>query len=305
LVAQEILVDYASYPTFKIAENSHRYRPLGLGFANLGGLLMRMAIPYDSEEAAAWTAAITATMHFTALRTSVDLAAQKGAFEGFENDRLSALNALRQHQIALDELKVHGELEPVVKKLRAVAIETMEGACRLGVRNAQITLIAPTGTIGLFMDCDTLGIEPDFSLVKIKNLVGGQTLRLINTAVGPALRKLGYTNRDVKAIEDHLIANGSLSGAPHLKEKDWPVFDTAMPSPDRPDRMISWKGHLRIMAAAQPYLSGGISKTINLPKNATVETVRDVYFAAWKQGLKCVSVYRDGSKALQPLCLDC
>jgi ribonucleoside-diphosphate reductase alpha chain len=299
------LVDYASYPTAKIAENSHRYRPLGLGYANLGGLLLRMGIPYDSEKAAKWTATMTAFMHFTALRASVELAEFKGAFEGFENDRMSALNAIHQHQSALENLQVEGELASVVQNLRAQAVDTCERIARSGIRNAQVTLIAPTGTIGLFMDCDTLGIEPDFSLVKIKNLVGGQTLRLVNRSVGPALKKLGYSDQEAKEIVAHLEAIGSLANAPHLKEKDEPVFDTAVPSQDRPDRLISWQGHLRIMAAAQPFLSGGISKTVNLPKNATVETVKEVYLSAWKQGLKCVSIYRDGSKALQPLCLDC
>lgn len=305
LIAQEILVDYASYPTAAIAVNSHLYRPLGLGYANLGGLLMRMAIPYDSETAANWTAAITASMHFTALAASVELAELKGAFEGLHEDRASALKALHHHVDAIENWKFDQELEAVGKRLRLKANQAMERAGHSGVRNAQITLIAPTGTIGLFMDCDTLGIEPDFSLVKLKKLVGGQTLRLVNSSVGMALKKLGYAEAEIKAVEQHLIAKGSLSGAPHLKEKDMPVFDTAVPSADHPDRLISWQGHLRIMAAAQPFLSGGISKTVNLPKNATVETVREVYLSAWKQGLKCVAIYRDGSKALQPLCLDC
>lgn len=305
LIAQEILVDFASYPTAKIADNSHRYRPLGLGYANLGGLLMRMAIPYDSEQAAEWTAAVTAGMHFTALATSVELAEQKGPFEGLHEDRASALQALHQHVDAIEGWKFHGELESVGQKLRVLASQTMEHAGHSGVRNAQVTLIAPTGTIGLFMDCDTLGIEPDFALVKIKKLVGGQQLRLVNASVGVALKKLGYADSQVKAIEEYLVSKGSLSGAPYVQEKDLPVFDTAVPSADRPDRAISWEGHLRIMASAQPFLSGGISKTVNLPKTATVETVRDVYLRAWKQGLKCVAIYRDGSKALQPLCLDC
>jgi ribonucleoside-diphosphate reductase alpha chain len=305
LIAQEILVDYASYPTEKIAEMSHRYRPLGLGFANLGGLLMRLAIPYDSEAAAEWTSAVTASMHFTALRASAELAEEKGAFDGFEHDRISALSALHQHLSALENLKLKSEFAAPLKNIRMQAIETFEKIGRTGLRNAQVTLIAPTGTIGLFMDCDTLGIEPDFSLVKIKNLVGGQTLRLINTSVGPALKKLGYSPKQIQEVEAHLVAKGTLIGAPHLKEADLPIFDTAVPNPDRIERLISWQGHLRIMAAAQPFLSGGISKTVNLPKNATVETVREVYMSAWKQGLKCVAVYRDGSKALQPLCLDC
>lgn len=305
LIAQEILVDYASYPTTEIANNSHLYRPLGLGYANLGGLLMRMAIPYGSERAAHWTAAITADMHFSALAASVELAERKGPFEGLHEDRASSLQALHHHVDAIENWKFDPELEAVGQKLRLKASQTMERAGHSGIRNAQVTLIAPTGTIGLFMDCDTLGIEPDFSLVKIKKLVGGQTLRLVNGSVGSALKKLGYSKAQVEAVEQHLVRTGTLSGAPHLKDADLPVFDTAVPSPDRPERMISWQGHLRIMAAAQPFLSGGISKTVNLPKNATVDTVCEVYLSAWKQGLKCVAIYRDGSKALQPLCLDC
>jgi ribonucleoside-diphosphate reductase alpha chain len=305
LIAQEILVDYASYPTEKIAENSHRYRPLGLGFANLGGLLMRMGIPYDSEQAAAWTSAVTATMHFTALQESAELAELKGAFDGFEHDRTSALNALHQHLSSLETLKLEGDLGLIVQRLRRSAVETLERIGRNGLRNAQVTLIAPTGTIGLFMDCDTLGIEPDFALVKMKNLVGGQTLRLVNSSVGPALKKLGYPMTHIQQIEKHLLASGTLAGAPYLKESDFAVFDTAVPNPEWPERFISWQGHLRIMSAAQPFLSGGISKTVNLPRNASVETVKEVYMSAWKQGLKSISIYRDGSKALQPLCLDC
>ncbi len=304
-LAQEILVDYASYPTRKIAENSHRFRPLGLGFANLGGLLMRMAIPYDSVKAAEWTSLITATLHFVALRTSVDMAELKGAFDGFHEDRASTLQVMHFHREALEKLSLDSELHGQWERIKLETTQTVERAGHYGLRNAQLSLIAPTGTIGLFMDCDTLGIEPDFSLVKVKHLVGGQILKLVNKAVGPALARMGYLESQIKEIEQHLLKNGVLSGAPHLNEKDLNVFDTAMPAPDRPERMVSWQGHLRIMTAAQPFLSGGISKTVNLPRNASVETVRDVYLSAWDQGLKCISIYRDGSKALQPLCLDC
>jgi ribonucleoside-diphosphate reductase alpha chain len=302
-IAQDIIVDYASYPTEEIAENSHRYRPLGLGYANLGGLLMQMAIPYDSELAAEWTAMITAKMHFTAMQASCDLAKHKAPFEGFEKDREACGRVLKIHLSDLEKLTVTADLplEALKKKARTV----VEEAAKTGLRNAQLTLLAPTGTIGLFMDCDTLGIEPDFALLKVKNLVGGQVLKLANQSVEKALTRLGYQAPEKKMILDHLVQNGSLVGAPNLKPEHLSIFDTAVPPTNHKERLISWRGHLRIMAAAQPFLSGGISKTVNLPRNATAEDVKAVYLSAYERGLKSVSVYVDGAKSLQPLCLDC
>lgn len=291
LLAQDIIVDYASYPTPQIAENSHRYRPLGLGFANLGGLLMQMGIPYESDAASTLTAHLTAEMHFSALEMSCELSEKLGAFEGFHEDKLSTLEVVHRHLSSV-------ESQPSDLKQRAHTI--VERIGRSGLRNAQLTLIAPTGTIGLFMDCDTLGIEPDFALVKMKSLVGGPTLRMINKSVAPALRRLGYLESEILSTEKNLVESGRLIG---VRQEHLAVFDTAMPSDS--GRFISWQGHLNIMAAAQPFLSGGISKTVNLPKSATVGDIKQVFLAAYHMGLKAISVYRDGAKTLQPLCLDC
>lgn len=298
LFAQEIMVDYASYPTAKIAENSHRFRPLGLGYANLGGFLMRLGIPYESDLAQLWTRRITAAMHVLALEASAQMAEQLGAFAGWKENRESALEVLEHHRKAWKEV---GDLPWVTQAFDRV-LPFVE---KHGLHNAQVTLIAPTGTIGLLMDCDTLGIEPEFALMKRKTLAGGGELRLVNQSVQAALLRLGYTDSATSAIENFIRENGHPVGAPGLRPEHLPVFDCAVPPKVAPERCISPQGHLQIMAAAQPFLSGGISKTINLPNRATVEDVEKVFLDGWRLGLKALAIYRDGSKTLQPLCAEC
>jgi ribonucleoside-diphosphate reductase alpha chain len=297
LFAQEILVDYSSYPTKAIADNSHKFRPLGLGYANLGGLLMRMGIAYDSDEAVKWTAKITGAMHALALETSQKLAEDKGAFAEWQSNKLEAMQVLEHHAKAWRESK--SGLDWVDKIFERL----MANAERTGIRNAQVTLLAPTGTIGLFMDCDTLGIEPDFALIKRKTLSGGGELKLVNRSLEAGLRILGYANP--KEILEYVERNGTVAGAPGIKQEHLKVFDCAVPPKGHPDRRISAEAHLRIMAAAQPFLSGAISKTVNLPVTTTVEDIEKLFLEAWKMGLKALAVYRDGSKALQPLCAEC
>ena len=299
LLAQDILVDYAAYPTAKIAENSHRFRPLGLGYANLGGVLMRQGIPYDSFEAARFTARVTAYMHALALEQSAEMAKSRGAFDGWQANREPALAVLKLHQQAWKDREEDFE---AVDKTFARAIQMAETT---GLRNAQVTLIAPTGTIGLLMDCDTLGIEPDFSLNKRKTLAGGGELILINQSLKQGLESLGYTHGAIEDIQKFVRLNGTVVGAPGFDMKHAAVFDTAVPPAAHPERRISAQGHLRVMSAAQPFLSGAISKTVNLPASTTVDDIENLYLAAWKLGLKSLAVYRDGSKALQPLCAEC
>ena len=297
LLGQEILVDFASYPTAAIAENSHRFRPLGLGYANLGGLLMRMGIPYDSEEAAALTAKITAAMHGLALQASAELAQAHGAFKGWAANREPALKVLDQHLQAAKSIDA-----PWIQQAFAYA-RSLAG--KTGLRNAQVTLLAPTGTIGLLMDCDTLGIEPDFALLKRKYLAGGGELRLVNQGVEQGLKSLGYDEAAREKVIAYVSEKGTVAGAPGIKPEHESVFDCAVPPKQYPARRISLDGHLRIMAAAQPFLSGAISKTINLPVSTTVAEIEEIFIRGWKLGLKALAVYRDGSKALQPLCAEC
>ena len=293
LFAQDALIDYASYPTAAVAENSHHFRPLGLGYANLGGMLMRMAIPYDSDPGRRWTARITATLQALALETSAEMAEHLGPFSSWKINREAPLEVLnRQREAAMT----------VDPRLFDRALKLIE---KHGLRNAQVTLIAPTGTIGLLMDCDTLGIEPDFALSKLKQLSGGGELKLLNRSVPRALGKLGYTDGAREEIIRHIAANGTAAGARVLKPEHLPIFDTAVPPPGFPERRISVAGHLGAMASAQPFLSGAISKTVNLPASASVEDVQKIYLEGYRLGLKSLAVYRDGSKALQPLCAEC
>ncbi len=298
LLAQDILVDYASYPTAKIAENSHHFRPLGLGYANLGGLLMHMGIPYDSDEAAKQTSNITAAMHALALETSQEMAELKGPFSGWDRNEDEALNVMKLHRDAAKEHQVDEWIQKIFSKILKAAGET-------GLRNAQVTLLAPTGTIGLLMDCDTLGIEPDFSLSKIKTLAGGGEMHIVNQSVEKALKRLNYSAADILTIKEYIREHGIIVGAPNFKAEHTAIFDCAVPPKNHPERRISPEGHLRIMAAAQPFLSGAISKTINLPATATVEDIEKIFLRAWKLGLKALAIYRDGSKSLQPLCAEC
>ena len=386
--AQEILVDLSSYPTERIARNSHDYRPLGLGYANLGTLLMLKGIPYDSEEAFAWTGAITALMTGEAYRTSAEMARSKGPFAGFAKNAEPMMRVMKQHQSALDGIDFSYIPDDMREACYSVWRETIELGSQYGYRNAQATVLAPTGTIGLLMDCDTTGIEPDFALVKFKKLAGGGYFKIVNQSVPKALKVLGYTEKQIGEIVEYAIGTMSLEnsphinreslkkkglnevdlqkiasalpsafdldsaispwvlgedglaragltkddlvgrtvleamgfslaqireaskvvcgrmtleGAPHLRPEHLPVFDCANKCGPEGQRFIQPMAHVRMMAAAQPFLSGAISKTVNLPNEATVKDIQDIYHEAWKLGLKAIAIYRDGSKLSQPL----
>lgn len=298
-VAQEILVDYSSYPTQKIAQNSHDYRPLGLGFANLGSLLMRKGLAYDSDEGRAWAGAITALMNGVAFVTSSEMARAKGPFPGFKANRLPMLKVMKMHESAVKEINwdfLPSGLDQAVKNLWKSVVYN---GGQHGFRNAQATVIAPTGTIGLLMDCDTTGIEPDFSLIKFKKMVGGGEIQIINQSVVPALLMLDYEPEDIQKIIKYIEAHNTVVGCPQMRDKDIHVFDCATAA--RGERVLSPESHIQMMAAVQPFISGAISKTVNLPNSATEENISDIYFEAWRLGVKAVAVYRDGSKVSQPL----
>ena len=300
IIAQEIAVDFASYPTKVIAQNSHDYRPLGLGYANLGTLLMTSGIPYDSPKALAIAGAITALMTGHAYQVSSEIAQVTGPFPGFEKNRDPMLRVMRKHRNAAYE--IDSSLCPL--ELLTAAREAWDKAVtsgeQYGYRNAQSTVLAPTGTIGLLMDCDTTGVEPEFSLVKWKKLAGGGHFKIINQSVPQALRRLGYGDDQVKEIQNYILEKGTIEGAPGLKDEHLPIFDCANRCGDGV-RFIDPMGHVRMMAAAQPFISGAISKTINMPGDTTVEDVEKLYVESWKLGLKAVALYRDGSKHSQPL----
>lgn len=298
--AQEILVGLASYPTRVIAQNSRNYRPLGLGYANLGALMMVLGIPYDSAESNALTGAITALMTGEAYRTSAELAACLGAFSGFAANREPMLRVLRKHQAAVDAIAANCCSAALLAEAKVVWHEALRLGEQYGYRNAQATVLAPTGTIGLLMDCDTTGIEPDFSLIKWKKLAGGGYFKIVNRCVPLALQNLGYTDSEIAGIVAHVEQTGGVEGAPALSLAHYAVFDCANPAAEG-KRFIEPMAHVRIMAAAQPFLSGAISKTVNLPKAATVAEIESIYVAAWRLGLKGVALYRDGSKFSQPL----
>lgn len=298
-VAQEILVDYSSYPTKKIAQNSHDYRPLGLGFANLGSLLMRMGLAYDSEEGRAWAGALSSLMSGVAYITSAEMARAKGSFAGFRINRAAMLKVMKMHESAVK--KVNWSHLP--KGLKAAAQNLWKGVIyngvKYGFRNAQATVIAPTGTIGLLMDCDTTGIEPDFSLIKFKKLVGGGEIQIVNQSVEPALKALKYSPEIIPEILEYVALNNTVVGCPLVKETDYAVFDCATGAPGQ--RVLSAESHVKMMAAVQPFISGAISKTVNLPNSATEEDIGEINMLAWRLGVKAVAVYRDGSKQSQPL----
>ena len=321
ITAQEILVDNASYPTKDIAENSHIYRTLGLGYANLGSLCMSYGLPYDSDEGRALAGAITAIMTGHAYEQSAEIAANIGAFPGYRDARCAHVSTpLAKDNVdsMLGVIKLHREAVETIQPsrefnyLKDEARKTWDGALakgrQHGYRNAQVTVLAPTGTIAFSMDCDTTGIEPDIALVKYKLLAGGGMLKIVNRGVPDALRRLGYGEAENKNIIAHIekfdtIEDVEENGAivkSGLKPEHLPVFDCAF-KPHRGKRSIHYLAHLKMMAAAQPFISGAISKTVNMPKECTVEEVRDTYVQAWKMGLKCVAIYRDGSKRSQPL----
>ena len=297
-IAQEILVDRSSYPTRKIAANSHRFRAIGLGYTNLGSLIMASGFPYDSEEARGLCSVVTAIMTGAAYRTSVELAAVKGPFEGFEINRDPMLHVMEMHWDAVQKIRsAPSELAEAARKIWDQVL--LEGR-RYGFRNAQATVLAPTGTISFMMDCDTTGIEPDIALVKYKQLAGGGVLKIVNNTVPLALRTLGYSDGQIQSLLDYIDREGTIEGAPDLKPEHLPVFDCAF-QPAKGGRFIPWRAHILMMAAAQPFISGAISKTVNLPKDATPQDIRDAYMEGWRLGLKALAVYRDGSKNLQVL----
>lgn len=299
-VAQEILVSCSAYPTPKVAENSFRLRPLGLGYANLGGLLMRQGLAYDSGEGRALAAALTALMGGEAYRVSAELAKVRGPFASFRKNKKPMLKVIHQHREALKNIAAGEIHRPVVEAARGVWDEALHLGSRSGFRNSQTTVLAPTGTIGLFMDCETTGIEPDFALLKSKSLAGGGQITMINPAVTVALQKLGYPSEvRVRALE-HLEKTGSLEGFQDLKPEHLSVFDCAQRLKPR-GRSLSAMAHLQMMAAVQPFLSGAISKTINLPAETDVDQIEDIYLQAWRMGLKAVAIYRDTAKSAQPL----
>jgi ribonucleoside-diphosphate reductase alpha chain len=299
ITAQEILVDNASYPTDKIARNSHDYRPLGIGYANLGALLMSLALPYDSDGGRDFCGAITALMTGESYAQSARIAERMGAFGGYLRNRDSMLDVIRMHRDALRPIKE----ENVQPSLLHAAQESWDTALALGekfgYKNSQVSVLAPTGTIGFMMDCDTTGIEPDLALVKQKRLVGGGVIKIVNNTAPQALMRLGYAPEEVAKIVDFIDANGTIEGAPGLKPEHLPVFDCSLATAK--GRSINWRGHLHMMAAAQPFLSGAISKTINMPEESTVEDIMQAYIESWKLGLKAVAIYRDNSKRSQPL----
>ena len=301
LTAQEILVGRASYPTKAICENSHKFRPLGLGYCNLGALIMASGYAYDSREGRAMAACITAIMHGEAALTSALLAAELGPFEGFEANREPMLAVMARHRDAACDIDDTGS--PQIRKLKREAQSAMGSAIdaggKHGYRNAQFTLLAPTGTIAFMMDADTTGIEPAIALVAYKALAGGGSLKIVNQTVPLALEKLGYFGNEIDDAIAYIDKSDTIEGFP-LKPEHLPVFDCAFP-PANGNRSISWEGHLRMMSAVQPFLSGAISKTVNMPKDSTVADIRDAYLLGWRLGLKCVAVYRDGCKQSQPL----
>ena len=300
IVAQEIMVDNASYPTERIGRNSHDYRPLGLGYANLGAMLMATSLPYDSEEGRAAAGAISAIMHGQAYLTSARLAAAIGPFPGYEPNREPFLGVIGMHRDAVAQIPARLVAPAVLGAAQEVWDECLDTGRRFGYRNAQVTVIAPTGTIGFMMDCDTTGIEPELALVKFKRMVGGGTIKIVNQTVPAALLKLGYAPDQVSEIVGYIDREGTIEGAPNLKPEHLPVFDSSF-RPAGGTRAIHYMGHLKMVAAVQPFVSGAISKTINVPGETTVEEIIQAYLQSWKLGLKAVAIYRDGSKKVQPL----
>ncbi len=301
ITAQEILVDNASYPTVKIEENSHRFRPLGLGYANLGALLMNRGLAYDSDKGRDYAAALTAIMHGEAYRQSAVIARDHGGpFVEFETNRAPFLHVVEMHRDAAYQLSEDGVPVEMLEAARTTINEALGIGREHGYRNAQVTLLAPTGTIAFMMDCDTTGIEPDIALIKYKKLVGEGYLKIVNQTVPAALRKLGYTPTQVEEILAYVNERETIEGAPGLKPEHLPVFDCAF-KPINGERSIHYLGHVRMMGAVQPFLSGAISKTVNMPEAATAEEIETVYLEGWKRGLKAIAIYRDGSKRSQPL----
>jgi ribonucleoside-diphosphate reductase alpha chain len=300
ITAQEIEIDNASYPTQKIGHNSHDYRPLGLGYANLGALLMARGLAYDSDEGRAYSAAVTALMCGQAYKQSSLIGKEMGTFKGYKKNRDAMLKVMKMHGLAADQIQdkyVPGDLLTAARKVWDDAVVLGK---EYGFRNAQATVLAPTGTIGFMMDCDTTGVEPDIALVKYKKLVGGGMLKIVNQTVPLSLKKLGYLDEQIEHILAYINKNDTIEGAPHLKEEHLPVFDCAF-KPAKGERTIHFMGHVKMMAAVQPFLSGAISKTVNMPSDIKPEDIANTYVEAWRMGLKAIAIYRDGCKRTQPL----
>ncbi|MGC1385808.1 MAG: hypothetical protein WA823_18700, partial [Candidatus Acidiferrales bacterium] len=300
ITAQEILVDNASYPTERIARNSHDYRPLGIGYANLGALLMSLALPYDSDGGRDFCGAITALMTGESYAQSARIAERMGPFGGYLRNRDAMIDVIRMHRDSLRPIKEENVQPSLLRAAQKSWDEALALGEKYGYKNSQVSVLAPTGTIGFMMDCDTTGIEPDLALVKQKRLVGGGVIKIVNNTVPQALMNLKYSPEQVSEIVDYIDTNAKIEGAPHLKEEHLPVFDCSL-TPMGGGRSIAWRGHLRMMAAAQPFLSGAISKTINMPEESTVDDIMQAYIESWKYGLKAVAIYRDNSKRSQPL----
>src|SRR5690348_15113513 len=296
-LAQEILVGYSSYPTPEIERNAKAYRQLGLGYANLGALLMARGLPYDSDEGRAYAAAITALMTGRAYRKSSEIAARMGPFAGYRPNAGAMIGVMSMHRAAVGNIE---NSEVVPKDLLSAARRAWDEALNLGevhgYRNAQATVLAPTGTISFMMDCDTTGVEPDFSLVKSKKLVGGGEITMPNKTIPMALEKLGYAPREIEEVVAFVDERNSVVGSPYVKTEHYPVFDCAVG-----DRAIHYVGHVKMMGAVQPFISGAISKTVNMPEESTVEDVMSLYVDAWKLGVKAIAIYRDNCKVAQPL----
>jgi len=300
ILAQEVIVSNAHYPTDAIARNSEAFRPLGLGYANLGAMLMRLGLPYDSDAGRAMASAVTALMTAEAYAESARIASVKGPFAEYERNRDAMLRVIRKHRDALANVESHLVPAPLWQAASKSWDEALALGEKYGYRNAQVTLLAPTGTIGFKMDCDTTGIEPELAIVKFKNLVGGGTIKIVNQTVPRALERLGYDEAARSRILAHIEAHDTIEGAKDLDPAHLPVFDCAF-KPKGGQRCISVEGHVRMMAAVQPFLSGAISKTVNMPNEATVEDVMKTYLDAWRWGLKAIAIYRDGSKSAQPV----
>jgi ribonucleoside-diphosphate reductase alpha chain len=305
IMAQDIIVDNSSYPTEKIGQNAGNFRELGLGYANLGSLLMVLGVPYDSERGRAIAGQLTSLMCGEAYRMSALIADIKGPFNGYELNKQPMLKVIEKHTEEAEKLyrrsiKLGVDDGDLTNYSRIVWNDAINLGRKYGIRNSQATVLAPTGTIAFLMDCDTTGIEPELALIKYKKLVGGGTLKLVNNQVPRALKKLGYTEEQIAAISDYLLEKETIEGAPHIREEDLPVFDCSFKAQNGV-RSINYMGHVRMMAAAQPFISGAISKTVNLPSDATKDDIKDVFIQGWKLGLKAIAVYRDGCKSIQPL----
>ncbi len=300
IAAQEIMVDKASYPTPAIEANSHRYRTLGLGYGNLGALLMAQGLPYDSDAGRQYAAAITALMTGEAYAASSEIAEVVGPFAGYESNREHMLKVVEMHREAVKEVTPEARYQPICKAAQASWDRALIMGEQQGYRNAQVSVLAPTGTIAFLMDCDTTGVEPDIALIKYKKLVGGGSMKIVNQTVPLALKNLGYQPEEVSQILDYLDQNETIEGAPELRKEDLAVFDCAFKAL-KGSRSIQYMGHIRMMGAVQPFISGAISKTVNMPPDVSKQDIFDAYLESWKLGVKAVAIYRDGSKRTQPL----